>query len=480
MPALKMKAKCTTTCVREGSCLHVSRKSSKISKKSCSLAQITHEPENLDTTIQTYQNDFSKDEVSTQEHDSDELLGHKILCNGENAVHKCPSSDEDSSSTKKKDFPEPSFSSSLEKICSPFTVSSDINFKLYSAVGSEENTCMQLEDDDHNNMRNKPSDHPTYHFSDSYISEMCLAGLSTDRMSGFDIVSCNLFSEYQFSGTNLMYDETERCVMFPSDEETAETTDSQYEGSCGQFLQSSNNSWFHQMIHQAKPYGQDLDVEPSMVDSEDSDSSDPESFIRNFPDVSDECDSLPALVSKEMSNRTRKQITLVLDLDETLVHSTLEPSDIADFTVQVFFDMKEQTVYVRKRPFLQIFLERIAEMFEIFVFTASQSIYAEQLLDVLDPDGKLFSRRMYRESCIFLDGGYTKDLTVLGIDLAKVVIIDNSPQVFRLQVDNGIPIKSWFDDPCDRALISLLPFLETLVDVDDVRPIIAKKFGVKD
>lgn len=53
-------------------------------------------------------------------------------------------------------------------------------------------------------------------------------------------------------------------------------------------------------------------------------------------------------------------------------------------------------------------------------------------------------------------------------------------QVFRLQVNNGIPIKSWFDDPSDSALISLLPFLETLVDADDVRPIIAKRFGKKE
>lgn len=80
-----------------------------------------------------------------------------------------------------------------------------------------------------------------------------------------------------------------------------------------------------------------------------------------------------------------------------------------------------------------MFLERVAEMFEIIVFTASQSIYAEQLLDILDPDRKLFSGRAYRESCIFSDGSYTKDLTVLGIDLAKVAIIDNSPQVFLMQ-----------------------------------------------
>lgn len=86
-------------------------------------------------------------------------------------------------------------------------------------------------------------------------------------------------------------------------------------------------------------------------------------------------------------------------------------------------------MYVKKRPHLRPFLEKVSEMFHIVVFTASQSIYAKKLLDILDPDGKIISRRAYRESCIFADGGYTKDLTVLGVDLAKVVIIDNSPQV---------------------------------------------------
>lgn len=96
--------------------------------------------------------------------------------------------------------------------------------------------------------------------------------------------------------------------------------------------------------------------------------------------------------------------------------------------------MKEHTVYVKQRPYLHTFLERVAEMFEVVIFTASQSIYAEQLLDILDPDGKLISRRVYRESCIFADGSYTKDLTVLGVDLAKVAIVDNSPQVPHLPI----------------------------------------------
>ncbi|CAN6358986.1 unnamed protein product, partial [Urochloa humidicola] len=174
-----------------------------------------------------------------------------------------------------------------------------------------------------------------------------------------------------------------------------------------------------------------------------------------------------------------KNIVLVLDLDETLVHSKLQPCDDFDFTLQVFFNMEDHTVYVRQRPHLQMFLHQVAQMFEVVVFTASESVYAEPLLDKLDPDRKLISHRFYRESCTFSNGSYTKDLTIFGVDLAKIVIVDNTPQVFQLQVDNGIPIKSWFDDPSDVELMELLPFLATLVDAKDVRPIISKNFNEK-
>jgi hypothetical protein len=75
----------------------------------------------------------------------------------------------------------------------------------------------------------------------------------------------------------------------------------------------------------------------------------------------------------------------VLDLDETLVHSTLESEDRADFTFPVSFNNREHTVSVRARPHLKPFLERCAALFEVVVFTASQKIYAEQLLNILDP-----------------------------------------------------------------------------------------------
>jgi hypothetical protein len=329
-----------------------------------------------------------------------------------------------------------------------------------------------------------------------------------------------------------------------------------------------------------------------------------------------------ALLPRKTRQCPRK--TLVLDLDETLVHSSLEPVPDSDFTFPVHFNASDHTVHVRTRPHMKVragrraarwggaaaeftgrksggaagtgtawrssspdrpvpaqlellqrvrmcarvkahtggpqpraslhasqpfpppsppppiypspclsppqeFLERMAALYEVVVFTASQRIYAERLLDILDPGRKLVRHRcvcrcaggwarlcrcrrvgglcrraelqcgpgweagrlcvragpaaaaagrphpgarrqglarpcirpslppppsqrhtriflpappaqppppppplpprIYRESCVYVDGNYLKDLTVLGRDLAHTLIVDNSPQV---------------------------------------------------
>ncbi|CAI7888039.1 unnamed protein product [Closterium sp. NIES-53] len=173
-------------------------------------------------------------------------------------------------------------------------------------------------------------------------------------------------------------------------------------------------------------------------------------------------------------------VTLVLDLDETLVHSTMDFCPFSDFNFPVLLNSHTHMVHVRKRPHVETFLQKVAELFEVVVFTASQGIYADKLLDIMDPKTELVRHRIFRESCVYIEGNYVKDLSVLGRDLSKVVIVDNSPQAFGLQVDNGIPIESWFDDDKDCELQLLLPFLETLARVDDVRPHITERFKLQE
>lgn len=83
---------------------------------------------------------------------------------------------------------------------------------------------------------------------------------------------------------------------------------------------------------------------------------------------------------------------------------------------------------------------------------------------------------MFRDSCLPVEGNFLKDLTVLGRDLSKAVLVDNSPHAFGYQVDNGIPIESWFDDPEDRELLKLEQFLRSLHGKEDVREMVREKF----
>lgn len=178
--------------------------------------------------------------------------------------------------------------------------------------------------------------------------------------------------------------------------------------------------------------------------------------------------------------RDAPPISLVLDLDETLVHCSVEPIPDADLRFPVVFGGHTYQVYVRKRPFLERFLARVATKFEVTVFTASQSVYASRLLDLIDPHHRWIRHRLYRESCLNVDGNYIKDLNVLGRDLKQTVLVDNSQHAFGYHLDNGVPIESWFEDPDDRELLKLAWFLEReLHGCDDVRPIVSRKFRMR-
>ena len=59
---------------------------------------------------------------------------------------------------------------------------------------------------------------------------------------------------------------------------------------------------------------------------------------------------------------------------------------------------------------------------------------------------------------------FIKDLSRIGRDINKTIIVDNVAENFQMQPDNGIFIKSWFDDPHDRALEELAPLLKGKLD----------------
>ena len=146
-----------------------------------------------------------------------------------------------------------------------------------------------------------------------------------------------------------------------------------------------------------------------------------------------------------------KKYTLVLDLDETLIHFKGNPNDDSSGILQF-------------RPFLSEFLSSICRFYELVVFTAATQDYADPIINAIEQKGTTFDHRLYRVHTIIINNDFVKDLSRLGRDLSRVIIVDNMEQNYKLQPDNGITIRPfWGKDVNDMALLDLLTILTKIV-----------------
>ncbi|UYV68706.1 CTDNEP1 [Cordylochernes scorpioides] len=210
-----------------------------------------------------------------------------------------------------------------------------------------------------------------------------------------------------------------------------------------------------------------------------------------------------------------KRKTLVLDLDETLIHSQhdgvirqmVRPGTPPDFILRVSgesFDLLDdlcssshngcagynrppsRQVLCAQRPHVDFFLDITSQWYELVVFTASMEIYGAAVADKLDNNRGILRRRFYRQHCTMDFGSFTKDLSAISRDLSSIFILDNSPGAYRsyparccVVADNAIPIKSWFSDPYDTALLNLLPVLDALRFTSDVRSVLSRNLHLQ-
>ncbi|GAB5356719.1 hypothetical protein AAMO2058_000313200 [Amorphochlora amoebiformis] len=186
------------------------------------------------------------------------------------------------------------------------------------------------------------------------------------------------------------------------------------------------------------------------------------------------------------------KLCVVLDMDETLIHSKFqsqrnmyrqeEKREDATRKADIHFSLSlnggatKEKVAVYKRPGLDKFLEEASKRFEVVVFTAAIPVYAEPVLNLIDPK-KRIKHRLFRSSTVTFEGQpYVKDLSLLGRDMSRIVLVDNNPAAMLACPDNAIPILSFYDSQTDRELESLLPLLIQLDQAKDVRPVLIDRF----
>lgn len=217
-------------------------------------------------------------------------------------------------------------------------------------------------------------------------------------------------------------------------------------------------------------------------------------------------------------------LIVVLDMDECLIHSQFLTNNPAAkfYAHQVARNSSDKDkdapsrvdsfqfhlpdgdlVQVNKRPHLEDFLQAVCSQYETHIYTAAMKVYAEPILDRLDPNGDRFAQRWYRESCD-LDknmGAYVKNLGRLPLNkepknltyenylqrtqtppdnhLRRVVLVDNNPLSFLANPTNGILVSSFYNDPADKTLPAVLELLKELDPLEDVRPTLDQRFGLK-
>ncbi|EFO65375.1 Nuclear LIM interactor-interacting factor 1 [Giardia lamblia P15] len=180
-----------------------------------------------------------------------------------------------------------------------------------------------------------------------------------------------------------------------------------------------------------------------------------------------------ALLPPPTEDQYNKKL-LVLDLDETLVHSSFNKVDNADMIIPLSIEdpVSKATishqVYVYKRPYVDEFLETMAKYYELAIFTASLQVYCDAVMEKLDPNG-LCVHRLYRDSCIQSNGVFVKDMSILGRPIESVIILDNCAASYMFQPENGILAVAFYDDKSDTFLKAIEETMIHLSRVEDVR-----------
>lgn len=127
------------------------------------------------------------------------------------------------------------------------------------------------------------------------------------------------------------------------------------------------------------------------------------------------------------------------------------------------------------------FLEEVSKLFNVILYTASESIYAEAVLRIIDPEKKYFMMKLFRQNCVHVQNGiFLKIIEILfGLNKKQCLFVDNSPFHLYDNLENGIPILPYFGETEDSELLKLLGFLREIKAEKNYIPFLVQQFKLK-
>lgn len=170
---------------------------------------------------------------------------------------------------------------------------------------------------------------------------------------------------------------------------------------------------------------------------------------------------------------TEQQTLLILDLDETLIHATSCPlQTVPDFTAGPYL--------VYKRPGLDIFIETVAQNFQLAVWSSAGADHVSEIVSEIIPETCPLQFQWSRQRCTaryhpgFQAHYWVKDLKKVGragYDLDRVLIVDDDPIKLERNYGNAVYVSPFEGDPNDAELNLLAIYLTSLAIAENLRTI---------
>lgn len=205
------------------------------------------------------------------------------------------------------------------------------------------------------------------------------------------------------------------------------------------------------------------------------------SYFENIVSKEFSATSLSSYQIEELLRFDRSKKILILDLDETLIHSDLEGVyPLCDAEVSITLENGDlSSIKFNIRPYTKEFLKFASNNFNLILFTAGVQSYADPIIGFLDPDNEYFKLRVYRESCLSLSNFFIKDLNIfLTFGAKDMILVDNCIFSFANNLRNGILVSSFYDSKDDSELLDVMSYLEErLIEVKDIREVNESVYG---